>query len=156
MRRAGRSSPLLLLLLAAALGGSAPARAQSTPGAKPEICDVAVALDAASDEVTVTWSGGTPPFQVVRGDAPRFDRAQELDWLAERADERRLVDSKARKAERRYYYQVYDFNSARELYSGPEHAHETHDEHERPHAEDKPPPDNNYCKGVLRRPVTWK
>jgi len=152
--RAKRSFPLLLLLLAAAVGGCAQAPVQPPAGAKPEICDVAVARDPRSGEVTVTWSGGTPPFQVIRGDAPRFDRAREVDWLAERATERRLIDSRAREPDQRYYYQVYDFNSSRELFSEPEHSHAKPGEHER--EEEKPPPDNNYCRGVLRRPVTWK
>jgi len=147
---------LRLLVLAAALGSCALAHAQPGAGSKPEICDVAVALEPGSGEVTVTWSGGTPPFQVIRGDVPRFDRATELDWLADRAMERRHVDSKARKPGRRYYYQVYDYNSARELFSGPEHSHESGDEHGGRDDDKQPPPDNNYCKGVLRRPVTWK
>jgi len=139
-----------------ALGTGCLADAQPAGGAKPEICDVAVALDRKSGEVTVTWSGGTPPFQVIRGDAPRFDRATELDWLADRATQRRHVDAKPRKPGRRYYYQVYDYNSARELFSGPEHSHESGDEHADKDDEKQPPPDNNYCKGALRRPATWK
>jgi len=150
VRRAG--SRFCLLLLPLTLGIAGLAAAQSGAAAKPEICDVAAALDRRSGDVTITWSGGTPPFQVIRGDAPRFDRATEIDWLADRAKERRLVDSKARKPDRRYYYQVYDYHSARELFSGPEHSHESGDEHD----EKQQPPDNNYCRGVLRRPVTWK
>jgi hypothetical protein len=134
---------------------AAPALAQKQAAAKPpEICDLAVARDAGAESVTVTWSGGTPPFLVIRGDAPRFDRAIELDYLAERVMDHRYVDTRARQPGRSYYYQVYDFNSARELFSGPEHAHD-HGDAEKP-VEDKPSPDNNYCKGLLRRPATWK
>jgi hypothetical protein len=119
----------------------------------PEICDVAASLDPASGAV-VTWSGGTAPFLIVRGNAARFDRASELKYI-ERIREHRYVDSSVREPEPRYYYQVYDNFSARELFSGPEHSHDTGDERE-PGDDDEKPPDNNYCKGVLRRPATWK
>jgi hypothetical protein len=130
------------------------AQKKSTAKPAPEICDLAVARDAAAESVTVTWSGGTPPFLVIRGDGPRFDRAKELDWLAERVMAHRYLDARPRASGEHYYYQVYDFNSARELFSGPDDAHD-HGEAEQ-HPEDKPAPDNNYCKGVLRRPATWK
>ena len=111
-------------------------------------------LDPASGAV-VTWSGGTPPFLIVRGNAPRFDRASELHYI-ERIGEHRYVDSGVRQSDRRYFYQVYDNFSARELFSGPEHSHDVEHEREPDHDDDGPPPDNNYCKGVLRRPATWK
>jgi hypothetical protein len=139
------------------LGSCSLVRAQPGPGVKaPEICDLEVTLDSESGSVVVTWSGGTSPFLIVRGDAPRFDRAAQLDWIAERAMGHRHVDSSARKPGRRYYYQVYDNFSARELFSGPEHAHDSPNHDEGKHADEKPPPDNNYCKGVLRRAATWK
>ena len=122
--------------------------------AEPEICDVAVKLDPISGAV-VTWSGGTPPFLIVRGNAARFDRASELNYI-ERIREHRYVDSTVREPGRRYYYQVYDNFSARELFSGPEHSHDVEHEREPGRKDEEPPPDNNYCKGVPRRPESWK
>ena len=136
--------PIVLCALLLALGARA----------APEICDVAVTLDPASGAV-VTWSGGTPPFLIVRGNAARFDRASELNYI-ERIREHRYVDSSVRQSDRRYYYQVYDNFSARELFSGPEHSHDVEHEREPGHDDEEPPPDNNYCEGVLRRPATWK
>jgi hypothetical protein len=140
--------------------GCGPALAQPGPPGKPEICDVAAALDPGSGKVTVTWSGGTPPFQVLRADAARFDRASRLDWLADRAMARHHVDATPRRPDQHYYYQVYDYYSALELFGDPAHSHHAHDEQEpaqeQAKDEEKLPPDRNYCKGALRSPVTWK
>ena len=70
--------------------------------------------------------------------------------------EHRYVDFSARRPDRHYYYQVYDNFSAPEVFSGPEHSHDEAHEGESGHDEDAPPPDNNYCMGMLRRPTTWK
>jgi len=136
--------PIALCALVLALGAEA----------APEICDVAVTFDPAAGAV-VTWSGGTPPFLIVRGNAARFDQASDLHYI-ERIQDRRYVDSSVRQPDRRYYYQVYDNFSAREIFSGPEHSHDTGNEHETGDGGENPPPDNNYCTGVLRRPATWK
>lgn len=146
---AGRRLAVVSLL---ALGFHAYAQ-QTGPSVFPEICDVAVMLDSKSADPVVIWSGGTPPFLIVRADAPRFDSAAELLYLADGVSQRRHLDTKARKPDRRYYYQVYDYHSAREIFSGPEHSHGTGKEIEH---DDEPAPNNNYCKGVLRRPATWK
>src|SRR4029453_499228 len=134
--------PIVFCALALALGAEA----------APEICDVAVALNSGSGAI-VTWPGGTPPFLIVRGNGGRFDRASELTYF-EQIREHRYADSSVREPGHRYYYQVYDNFSARELFSGPEHAHD--EGHEPGRDDEETPPDNNYCRGVLRRPATWK
>lgn len=119
----------------------------------PEICDLVVKSDSRSSNAVITWSGGTPPFSVVRGDAARFDQATEVMHLSETVSKRRYVDLGALRSGRRYYYQVYDLNSAPEVFSI---RSDQEPEGSGPASRnDDPAPDSNYCRGSLRKPATW-
>jgi len=148
-----QSFPSLLLLLALGLYRPLSADEVAVPHA-PEICDLVVIRDSKSNTAIINWSGGTPPFSIVRGDAPRFDQAGEIKHLADGISIRRYVDSGALKSGRRYWYQVYDDNSAPEVYSVT--SGEPTERDRSGHPGDDLPPDNNYCRGVLRHPATWK
>lgn len=82
----------------------------------PDICDLAVAVDPMTRDVTVTWSGGTPPFVVVRSDRESFRDDEHLDVLAMTLSSREYVDPAGRPSGGRRYYQVYDVNSGPKVY----------------------------------------
>jgi hypothetical protein len=95
------------------MAGYAPVLAESIlpTNIPPEICDLAVAADQEPGDVVVTWSGGTPPFTIVRSDAEDLATATRLEVVAQNQRTSRFVDRGASRAGNRSYYQVYDVNS---------------------------------------------
>jgi hypothetical protein len=82
----------------------------------PDICDVAAVADQGTGDVIVSWSGGTPPFTVVRSDAADFRKAALVDVVASGIPSRRFVDRKAFDPDERLYYQVYDPTSPPDVF----------------------------------------
>jgi hypothetical protein len=82
----------------------------------PEICDLAVVADPGSGDVTVTWSGGTAPFTVVRSEVEELRDAKHFEVVAEGLRSRRFVDRRAFNPDGRLYYQVYDSNVVPEVF----------------------------------------
>jgi hypothetical protein len=87
------------------------------PDRPPEICDLVVTADPSNGDVTILWSGGTPPFVLVRGDARSFLEAKSIEFLSMNVTDRRYKDRGASRAGRRYFYQVYDHRSPPEVMS---------------------------------------
>jgi len=105
------------LLLGVAIAGPADAEEQPATNLPPEICDLVVEVERASGNVTVTWSGGTPPFILVRGDVRNLAEATKVEYLSMDTSARRFVDPGAFSRGRRFYYQVYDHNSVPEVFT---------------------------------------
>ena len=144
-----------LLLLALVRGSSGPDRADQIPVKPPgpEICNLLVTRDAAS--VIVTWSGGTPPFSIMRADGPCFGSANELTYLSEHVSGRRYVDHQVLSVKRRFWYQVFDRNSAVYVFSissGEPKEHDPRTIH--PNAPDECG-DQEWCGAKRRSPTTW-
>ena len=88
----------------------------------PAICGVTVTTDA-SGVIIVRWKGGTPPFQVVRGDNEDFTIAQDVRILAPDVAASEFRDRT--EPEKRYWYQVADRNSPPLLFrTDPQDPHE--------------------------------
>jgi len=70
---------ILFLMLMSVQGSSTNDRADEIAVPQPpQICNLSVTRAAASSNVIVRWSGGTPPFTVIRADGPCFGQAKEL------------------------------------------------------------------------------
>ena len=82
----------------------------------PEIGPLIVAADSGSGDVTLKWSGGTPPFTVVRADDPCFRDAEHVWLLGSGLQVSEYVDSGALRLGKRLHYQVYDVNSTPEAH----------------------------------------
>lgn len=83
----------------------------------PEICNIQVALADTSWNVIVSWTGGTPPFVVMRGTADDFTQADSVEVIATDLFEREYSDHNAAKDGTHYYYLVYGENSVPEIFS---------------------------------------
>ena len=59
----------------------------------------------------VSWSGGYPPFLVMRSEAAEILDGVRLDWFAVDTEDRRFLDRTAATSDQRYYYRVYSKNS---------------------------------------------
>jgi hypothetical protein len=114
--RFGSAIAVLILLtgLGSALGTHADEIVVPLP---PQICNLSVSRDPNSDDVIVRWSGGTPPFSVVRSDGPCFGKANEIKYLSDKISGHRYIDRHAQRAKRRFWYQVYDDNSGTQVFS---------------------------------------
>lgn len=102
-------------------------RAEEQPAVNlpPEICELSVKADPGSGDALLSWSGGTPPFVVVRGDAGSLDEATKVEYLSMNVAGRRFLDSGALRKGHRFYYQVYDHNSVPEVFTmTPDDPHE--------------------------------
>ena len=95
-----------------------PAQAETTEPSNvpPEICDLVVTADRGTGDVVVNWSGGTPPFVVVRSNADDLRLAQRLEVVTASSRSRRVVDHDVLASGRRLFYQVYDHNSQPQVF----------------------------------------
>ena len=123
----------------------------------PEICNLSVSRQAGSGNVLVTWSGGTPPFLIIRADAECFGRSSELTYLSSTITTHRFVDVRASKSGKRFWYNVFDANSDTELYSiGPSEP----DDGKMPRTihpnGDGDCGDSDRCRNAVRSPKTWR
>jgi hypothetical protein len=89
----------------------------------PDICYVVAALDTGTGDVTISWSGGTAPFTVVRANARDFREATDVEVIASDVS-RGFTDRRAARSATRWWYQVFDRNSMPEIYGvTPDAAH---------------------------------
>ena len=77
----------------------------------PEICNLGVTVEQRSGNAVITWSGGTPPFTVIRADKEDLAFAKRIEVIASAVRSRRFTDPRALLTRRKSYYQVYDSNS---------------------------------------------
>jgi len=83
--------------------------ASETPIVRPPaICGLKV-TSAGTDAVLLRWTGGTPPFVVLRSDASDFTAARDVRVLAAGVAPREYRDRFG--PEKRYWYQVMDRHS---------------------------------------------
>lgn len=111
-----RSFTAVLSCLAVAACTLAYAASRTPINVPPEICDLVVVADHETGDVRVSWSGGTPPFIVVRSDTEDLRLATRLDVVAPAARVSEFVDPRAFLARRRLFYQVYDRNSLPDIF----------------------------------------
>jgi hypothetical protein len=52
--------------VAIAIGSPALTETEEPREVPPDVCDIAAVADPVRGTVTITWSGGTPPFTIVR------------------------------------------------------------------------------------------
>src|SRR5262245_1785885 len=122
----------------------------------PEICALSVTRDARSGSAVITWSGGTPPFEVLRADASCFGKASEIKVLASSISGHRYVDVGVLRMKRRFWYQIYDSNSGPIIWSVTQgDAPQTDPDTIHPDDPDKCG-DNESCRGKPRSPMTWR
>ena len=69
----------------------------------PEICDLDVVANHETGDVRVSWSGGTPPFIVVRSDTEDLRLAKKLEVVAPAVRTNEFVDRRAFFAGRRLF-----------------------------------------------------
>jgi len=82
----------------------------------PEICDLTVAADRETGDVTVAWSGGTAPFILVRSGARDLRDSTRFEVVASGLRSTKFVDHLAYRAGRRLCYQIFDRNSVPEVF----------------------------------------
>lgn len=82
----------------------------------PEICDLSVVADPTGSDATLTWSGGTPPFMVVRSESEDFSADEYLEVLALAVPSRQFVDRGVVASDGRLFYQVFDANSQPQIF----------------------------------------
>ena len=82
----------------------------------PQVGPLSVVADDESGDVALEWSGGTPPFAVVRADHQCFRDAEHVWVLGSGLTARNFVDSGGFRLGKRMYYQVYDANSVPEAH----------------------------------------
>lgn len=111
--------PIQKGLLAAAMAFSvAPVVATETPVQQPpEIVNVIAVANSDSKAVILQWSGGTPPFIIVRGEKQDFANDVAVTYLATGVTLRTFTDREALPDGKRYWYQVYDDNSKPEIFT---------------------------------------
>jgi hypothetical protein len=123
-----------------------------------EICDLVAKCDARTGSVVVSWAGGAPPFSVVRSDAASFDQATKIKELSTDVRRRRYDDSGACRTGQRFYYQVYDRNSAPDVWSITSTASTESQRATVPGTKPAAPYGPgcvDECKGTPRCPATW-
>jgi len=81
----------------------------------PEICNLVVTMEQRSGDVVITWSGGTPPFTVIRADKEDLALAERIEVIGSAVRSRRFTDPGALISRKKSYYQVYDSNSVRDF-----------------------------------------
>ena len=121
----------------------------------PQICNLSVVRDTNSDDVILTWSGGTPPFEVIRADGPCFGKANELRYLSHKVPGHRYVDHHAQRAKRRLWYQVYDDNSGAQIWSISE-GEPSEPNPDIIHPNGSGECGDEFCGATPRTPATWK
>jgi len=82
----------------------------------PELCDLRVVADEKSGDVRLSWSGGTPPFTVVRSETEDFRHAKDLEVVAPTVRSNGFEDRRAFSTDKRFFYQVYDQNSPPDIF----------------------------------------
>jgi hypothetical protein len=152
-----KASSLAKWIVAGILGSHRPVVADEIAVPQPpEICSLSVGRDVSSGSVIVTWTGGTPPFTVIRADGPCFGQASELKYLSQDVGGHRYIDRGALRAKRRFWYQVYDVNSGPTIFSissGEPKEPDPSTIHPNGSGECG---DDESCKGKQRSPTTWK
>jgi hypothetical protein len=116
--RADRRRCACFLVCTALLFAARYAPAESlepVPTADP-IRDLSVSVAESSHDITLHWSGGSPPFTIVRGDSACFRDAERIWLVAENVDDRHFVDRRAQSIGARLYYRVFDKNSPPEAH----------------------------------------
>ena len=149
--------PLLLLLVLAGVVSTDIKYPDEIPVPRPpEICNLRVTRASPSSSVTVTWSGGTPPFSVVRADAECFGKASEVRYLVDGVSGHRYVDKSSLVPGKRYWYQVFDDNSPMEVwYMGPPEPKGSDPKVMHPDGKGDCG-DLDTCRGAPRKPSTWQ
>jgi hypothetical protein len=82
----------------------------------PDICDLTVTADRETGDVAIAWSGGIAPFIVVRSETQELRLSNRLEVVGWDLRSTLFVDRRAYRADRRFYYQVYDRNSQPEIF----------------------------------------
>ena len=82
----------------------------------PQVGPLSVVADDKSGDIVLEWSGGTPPFAIVRADHQCFRDADHVWALGADLKARSFVDSDPLQLGTRVYYQVYDANSIPEAH----------------------------------------
>jgi hypothetical protein len=82
-----------------------------------EICNLSVQALDDHGLVLLTWSGGTPPFVVMRSDRGSFSEGADLTLVESRVSTRQFVIPERPGLRYHYWYQVFDRNSVPEAFS---------------------------------------
>jgi hypothetical protein len=114
--KSNMSLPLIAFCVILVFFGAAKGDSSEPVHVPPVVCHMTVDADRSTADVTITWSGGTPPFTLVRGNTDHFSKATRLEVLSSRLHSRRFVDRGAFVPGKRFYYQVYDHNSQPEVF----------------------------------------
>jgi hypothetical protein len=83
----------------------------------PEICDFSVEAGGKSGMVLLRWTGGTPPFIVMRSDRESFSNDADLVMVESRAPNRLVGVSERTGTRYPYWYQAFDRNSVPQAFS---------------------------------------
>ena len=82
----------------------------------PQVGPLGLDTDDKSGDVALEWTGGTPPFAVVRADHQCFRDAEHVWLLGSGLRTRNFMDSGVLRLGEQMYYQVYDANSVLEAH----------------------------------------
>ena len=113
MPEACRRSAWMVILLMPVLVQAESPEPMNVP---PRVGPLCVEADDESGNVSLEWTGGSPPFAVVRADHRCFRDAEHVWVLESHLEVRNFVDSGALRLGTRMYYQVYDANSVPEAH----------------------------------------